>query len=717
MVCIVLDDTGFSHLGCYGSLVETPSFDRLAGAGVRFNNFHTTSLCSPSRACLLTGMNHHTVGMRALAGWDTGEANCRGYIDESVPTLADILRAQGYGTYAVGKWHLIPARHSSPVGPFTHWPLGRGFDRFYGFLGGETSQFFPELYSDNHWVPVPGAPEDGYHLSSDLVDRAIGMVREHVSFSSERPFFLYLALAATHSPHQAPKEYIERYRGAFDMGWDEARQRILARQLAMGVVPPGTALAPRNPDVRAWAELSAEEQAVASRLQEAFAGYLTHADAQIGRLLDVLAELGVMEETLAIALSDNGASAEGGPTGVFTSVRTFNSRPERLSDMVARLDEVGSYATTNNYPTGWAMAGNTPLKLYKQHSHGGGVRDPLIVAWPNATAARGSILPQFHHMNDIAPTILDLCGVGDTEHLRRMHGISMRYCLEEPAARSRKVAQYFEIFGHRGLWHEGWKAVVRHVKGKAFEDDAWELYHLEEDFSEANDLALEEPEMLERLRRRWGQEARTYGVFPLDDRTWELFDPSQNKALSSLGPTFVWYPPVSHVNSSAAPPLGGRSFTVRARSERTGGPLQGVILAYGSGACGFSLFVRDRALIFDYNLYGEHAVIASTSFDPERSATDIECRFVVERAARTAEVALLQDGVVVGTGRTPDVLMMVSPQGVDVGADRGYPVSELYDAPFAFSGDLRRVEVIVEESLQDEEKLQKLAVSEAFRAE
>ena len=412
IVTVLLDDTGFAHLGCFGSPIDTPNFDALAERGLRYNNFHTTALCSPSRACLLTGRNHHSVGMRAVSNFDTGFPNMRGRISPSAATTAEVLQHHGWATYCVGKWHLAPMREASAAGPFTDWPLQRGFDRFYGFMQGETDQFHPELYADNHMIPPPARPEDGYHLSEDLVDQSIAMIRNQVSLVPERPFYLYLPFGATHAPHQAPDEYLDKYKGRFDEGWDVWRERIHSKQLELGIIPAGTALAPRNPGVRPWTELSAREQAFAIKLQEAFAAFLDHTDAQLGRLLDSLAELGLDDNTLVIATSDNGASQEGNETGVLDEFRHFNGLPEDMAAASNRLGEIGTRRSFTNYPWGWAQVGNTPAKRYKQNTHGGGVRDPLIISWPKGIdpACNGQIRRQFHHITDIMPTIMEICG-------------------------------------------------------------------------------------------------------------------------------------------------------------------------------------------------------------------------------------------------------------------------------------------------------------------
>ena len=438
VVMIVLDDTGFAHFGCYGSNIETPNIDRLAAGGLRYTGFHTTALCSPSRACLLTGRNHHAVGMRGVSNWDSGFPNMRGAIKPRAATVAEFLGEHGYATYAAGKWHLAPMHECSAAGPHHNWPLQKGFDRFYGFLQGETDQFYPELTEDNHSIDPPGRPEDGYHVSADLVDQSIGWVRDLKSVRPDRPFFLYLAFGATHSPHQAPREYIEKYRGRFDAGWDEERERWFARQIEMGIVPAKTTLVDRNPGVKPWGELSDNERTFAARLQEAFAGFLEHTDAQIGRLIGFLSDQSLLDDTLLMVLSDNGASQEGGPNGVMDEFSFFNMMREDIDDIVAnRLDDIGGPYAHNNIPWGWAQVGNTPLRWYKQNTYGGGVRDPLIIHWPARIRDRGSLRRQFCHVTDLTPTILDVTGIEVPEEFQGhsqipLHGASLAESWDHP---------------------------------------------------------------------------------------------------------------------------------------------------------------------------------------------------------------------------------------------------------------------------------------------
>ena len=526
IVVIVLDDVGYSQLGCYGSSIDTPALDRLADNGLRYANFHVTPLCSPTRACLLTGRNHHAVGMSRVTEMGNGFPNTAGFVAREAGTLAEMLKPSGYRTMCVGKWHLVLSAMQSPAGPYDHWPLQRGFDRFYGFLFGETSQWNPELFLGNERIDAPpqGESGDDFHLSEAIVDRAMLWLRQLVSADDEAPFFLYVAFGAAHSPHHVPAPFIDKYRGRFDDGWDVERDRILARQRASGLLPSDQQLAPRNPDVQPWHELDDNEQQVYARMQEVFAGFLDHADVQIGRLLEELERLGKLDDTLIIALSDNGASAEGGASGALDHTRPRHGIRDTAEEIIPHLDELGGPAVLNHYPRGWAMAGNTPFKRYKRHTHSGGVRAPLLISWPNGIEAQAETRRQFCHVVDLAPTILDLLGIEAPDSINGIeqmpiHGVSLSSTLSDPDAPSPKTTQYFEMIGNRAIWHEGWKAVTFHEPGADYDAEPWELYHLDEDIAELNDLANAEPERLARMIDLWWQEAERYGVLPLDDHS------------------------------------------------------------------------------------------------------------------------------------------------------------------------------------------------------
>ncbi|HWB68117.1 MAG TPA: sulfatase-like hydrolase/transferase [Mycobacteriales bacterium] len=697
IVLIVLDDTGFAQFGCYGSTIETPNIDRLASEGLRYSNFHVTPLCSPTRAALLTGANHHTVGMRAVANFNTGFPNMRGAVSHHAVTIAEVLRDANYATFALGKWHLCPAVDASAAGPYDQWPLQRGFDRFYGFLDGETDQFHPDLVYDNHRIDPPRTPEQGYHLSEDLVDHAVEFVHDAVSIRPDRPFFLYLAFGATHAPHQAPAAYLEKYRGRFDVGWDAIRDQWFARQRELGLVPAGTELAPRNPGVEAWETLSDDQQRLGARLQEAFAAFLDHTDAQIGRLVEDLNELGVLDNTLLLVMSDNGASQEGGPFGVLHEMKFFNGILETPDQAVHRLDDIGGPNSHANYPWGWAQAGNTPFKWYKQNTHEGGVHVPLIVRWPDRIADPGEVRHQFHHVTDVAPAIYEAAGVARPSVYRGldqipMTGTSLLYTLDQPDAPSRKPVQYFEMGGHRGLWHDGWKAVTRHIAGVPYDDDQWELYHVEADFSECHDLAEAKPEKLAELIERWWEEADKHGVLPLDDRTIELF--GTRYADHTPHPTsrrYVYRPPMSPMPAQVAPTMGGRAWHMQARITRPTGA-DGVLFATGTANAGLSWFVEADRLVLDYNAFGEHTVLVSDRPLPDGAAV-VGVSF--ERSQNEGDVTLHIDGEPAGTAHLPLAMRIMSSVGPSVGYDHGSPVSPRYVGPNRFQGVIHSLEVVV----------------------
>jgi arylsulfatase len=695
VVLVLLDDTGFSHFGCYGSDLATPNIDRLASGGLRYSNFHVTPLCSPTRASLLTGRNHHTVGMRSLSNFDSGYPHMRGHVSNHAATVAEVLRDEGYATFALGKWHLCAMENASAAGPYDQWPCQRGFDRYYGFLEGETDQFHPELVYDNHAVEPPATPDQGYHLSEDLVDHAIGFIHDSVSIRPDRPFFTYLAFGAMHAPHQAPAPYLEKYRGRFDDGWDVAREKWFARQLGAGLLPADTELAPRNPGVEPWDSLPTNQKLLAARLQEAFAAFLEHTDAQIGRLVDALEELGRLDNTLFILLSDNGASQEGGPFGVMHEMKYFNFLVETPDEAVERIDDIGGPHSHANYPWGWAQAGNTPFKWYKQNTHEGGVHVPLIVHWPDRITDRGGLRDQFHHVSDIVPTIYQILGIEPPDTYRGLEqipiaGESLAYTFDAPDAPDAKQVQYFEMMGHRAIYSNGWKAVTRHQPGVPFDDDVWELYHLAEDRSECTDLAATMPEKVAELVALWWSEAEEYGVLPLDDRTIELFFTRyRDRSPHPLDRHYSYFPPMSPLPGQVAPALGGRGWDMAATVERPAGA-GGVIYATGTENSGVSLFVQNDRLVLDYNCFGDHHVVDSAVPVPVGHSV-VGVRF--RRSGKSGTATLVIDGADCGELEVPFVMTMISSVGPSIGYDHGSPVSERYVGQYPFVGTLARLDV------------------------
>ena len=715
VVLVVLDDVGFGQLGCYGSPIDTPVIDGLAASGVRLANFHTTALCSPSRACLLTGRNHHRSGMGRVADLAVGFPGYWGKPPRENGYLSEILRQEGYATYAVGKWHLSPENETDMASSRATWPLARGFDRWYGFHGGETHQFVPALFHDNHSVRPPKSIEEGYHLSADLADRAIEFVGDLRAVDAERPFFLYLCTGACHSPHQAPKDWIDRYRGAFDSGWDEWRDRTFARQLDMGVLPAGTALSPRPPWVPAWTDISDVERELAARFMECFAGFLSYTDAQLGRVLSFLEDVGDLDDTVVILVSDNGASSEGGSQGSINDIRLENMDPASVREMHERIDEIGGPTTHNNYPWGWTMAGNTPFKRWKREVHEGGVADPCIVSWPARFGpAGGGIRHQFAHAIDILPSVLELVGIPAPSQIEgtaqsRIDGLSFGSLLgpEGADAPGAHRTQHFEMLGSRAIYHDGWKAVTFHPVGPmyddglnpnaSFDDDVWELYHVAEDVSEVNDLATAEPERLAAMIALWWEEAGRNDVLPLDNRPlWALINkkPDHRRDRS----VFRYYQGGAPVPESVAVQVQNRSHTIRV-DMRTGPGIvpSGVLLAVGSILGGWSLHFADGRLRYVHNLYGKVRHVLESPEPVGPGVHQVALAFTKDEGLG-GPAWLLVDGEVVTEG-VIDRFTAAGFNGVGVGLTCGYEwgpaVGEGYGAPFAFNGTIERAVVEV----------------------
>lgn len=700
IVLLVLDDVGFAHLGCYGSDIRTPNLDALAAGGLRYTNFHTTAMCSPTRAALLTGRQHHAAGMGTIVEWSTGYPGYQGQVTKRAATLAEMLRPHGYNTHALGKWHLMRMGDATAAGPFDYWPLARGFDRYYGFLSSLTDHWNPELFCDNHPISKPAG--ENYHLSADLIDRAIEFIRDQQCASPGKPFFSYVALGACHSPHHVPREYIDRYRGRYDDGWDVARERWFRRQLELGVIPPNTELTARNDEVRAWAELSADEQRLAARMQEVFAGFLEHTDEHIGRLVEHLRSSGLLENTLFVVLSDNGASDEGGALGNVNIRKHYAFVDEPLDELLAHLDTLGSEYTYNHYPSGWGFAGNTPLKWFKMDCHGGGIRDPLIVHWPQGISARGELRHQYHHCVDFVPTVLELLKLQAPAQYQGIaqlpiHGTSMAYSFNDAATPTRKTVQYYEMLGDRGIWHDGWKAVARHEKGSDFEADRWELYDTRRDFSENRDLALEHPEKLRELIALWWSQAEQYDVLPLDDRDRERTAASLRAASRSR---YVYRAGMARVDRLSAPNIANRSYRISAQIDIPAEGAQGVLLAAGGRFGGYALFIEDGHLVHDYNCGGRHLLLqAPRALEPGRHQVGFDFR---KTGHLSGEGRLFIDGTSVATlpmsGLWP---LLPNTTGVHCGRDDGSPVSERYACPFTFTGTID--EVVVE--LADDQQI------------
>ena len=697
IVIILLDDTGFSQLGCYGSSIDTSNIDTLAAHGLQFTNFHVTPLCSPTRASLLTGRSQHAVGMRAVSNFRTGFPNMLGHITNQAATVSEILNTYGYATFCVGKWHLAPMEDCSAAGPFSQWPLGRGFDRFYGFLEGETDQFNPSLTEDNHHIDPPAKPDDGYHLSEDLVDNFLAMVGDLKGVRPDRPFFAYVPFGATHAPHQAPQEYLEKYRGKFDEGWDITRDQWHRNQLKLGIIPEGTKLAPRNPGVDAWEDLPDAQKKLAARLQEAFAAFLDHTDDQIGRIINGLRDTGQLDNTIVILLSDNGASQEGGPFGVMHEMKFFNGILEKPDEAVERIDDIGGPHSHTNYPWGWAQAGNTPFKWYKQNTHEGGVHVPLIIHWPEGIeeSQNGQLRNQFANVSDIAPTIYELLGITPPKIYKGIEqlpvtGHSFAHLLNNSEAESNNKVQYFEMAGSRAIIAEGWKAVTRHIQGTDYDEEPWELYDLSSDWSECNDLAESNQSKLKELQELWWDEAHKHGVMPLDDRMIELFGSRFREQSPHLpDKKYVYRPPMSPIPAQAAASIGGRSFDITGKVSFKSGE-RGVLFAYGTENSGISFFVLNDRLMIDYNAFDDHSIIESEATIPNG---EVELKAEFRRLGKNGTIELFINQEPNGTIEVPLYMRMISSVGASIGFDHGSPVSELYKDSFPYSGKLEELEI------------------------
>jgi arylsulfatase A-like enzyme len=704
VLLVVLDDVGFAQLGCFGSPVETPAIDSLAASGLRFNRFHVTSICSATRAALLSGRNHHAVGVGMTMETPLGFPGYTGRIPPSAALLPRILRDHGYNTFAVGKWHLTPRGEYSAAGPTDRWPLGRhmGFERFYGFLGAETNQWAPELWRDNTAIDPPRSPAEGYHLSEDLADQAVTFLRDQHQAAPDKPWFLYLAFGAAHAPHQVAPEWSERYRGRFDAGWEALRGEVFERQRSLGVVPDGTRLTGRAPWIPAWADLDADHRRLYARYMEVFAGFLTHADHCLARVLAFLKRTGMDQDTIVVVLSDNGASAEGTATGTLNESHAWLGPAEDVGDALRRIDDIGGPRAFNHYPWGWAWAGNTPLQLWKRYSWLGGVRTPLIWRGVGSVAGAGTIRPQFCHAVDIAPTLLELVGVEppavvDGVTQQKVDGASLAAVLADPEAPAPRHTQYFEMHGSRAIYHQGWKATTDYVSplfgerdripgSHDFATDRWALFDLESDFAEAVDRSAEEPERVADLERLWWAEAGRNQVLPLFEGPASLvaLHPGEYPP-----PTRADYEPGGGpVYEGALPPLhGGFVLTAELVDAR-----EGVICALGDANDGFALYLLDGRPVATF--------VTSTATTRLEGADPLPAgEAIVAVSSDRGRLSLSVDGKEVAQSRHPGWLAFpavgTAAGGLLVGRDRGLAVNAAdYEPPFPLSGTLRRLTLI-----------------------
>ena len=722
VLMIVLDDVGFGHLSCYGGQIETPNMDALAANGLRYTNWHTCALCSPTRSCLLTGRNHHTNGMGLISELASGYPGYDGMPKASRAYIPQILQAKGFTTFALGKWHQCPAEEMSTAGPYTRWPTQKGFDRYYGFLGAETDQFSPDLVYDNHYVDPPKTPEEGYHLTEDITDKAIGFLRDLRSADPTKPFFMYFCPGAMHAPHQAPREWIEKYQGKFDAGWDAYREETHKRQLEMGIIPANTELSARPDWVRAWDTLNADEKKLYAHMMEIFAGFLSHTDFHIGRLIAAMDKLGDLDNTLIMVVSDNGASGEGGYFGSFNENLIFNGVPDSFEENFKRIDELGGPNSYGHYPTGWTMAGNTPFKRWKRNAFNGGIADPCIVSWRNGIAARGEIRNHYSHAIDLPATILDILAIEPPTMFNgipqeAIAGKSIRSTFETAQAKEVRAMQYYEVYGSRALYMNGWKAVTFHpVPGvpsdgpgdpdMPFMQDKWELYNVAQDFSEVHDLAEKEPDRLQMMIGMWFAEAGKYDVFPIHAYQAKAQRPKPFPARNS----YTYWPHTTHIDNEAAVNVRMRPFSVVAYARVPQGA-EGVLIAQGGRFAGWSFFIKDGKLIYEHNYLGleryrvvsdepvpvgdmelgmEFHITGKFDITPSLSAMGFQ--------GVNGEVTLFINRQAVGTGhiaKTVPFGWSLSGEGLCCGYDSETPVSELYEAPFKFTGGIERVVVSV----------------------
>jgi arylsulfatase A-like enzyme len=739
VLMIVWDDVGYGAMDVFGGPIETPTMRRIADQGLRYSNFHTTALCSPTRSSLLNGRNATSNGMACITEGAAGFPGFSARIPFENGFISEVLGERGWNTYAVGKWHLTPSEESDLSAWKRRWPLGRGFERFYGFLGGETHQWYPDLVYDNHQVDQPYSPEEGYHLSRDLADRAIEFVRDAKSIAPDKPWYMYFCPGCAHAPHHVFTEWSDRYRGRFDEGYEAIRSSILARQKELGLLPENAELSPINPHgepdvtgpdgqawpaldfVRPWDSLSEDERRLFARMAEVYAGFVSYTDQEIGRLVDYLEESGQLDNTIVVVVSDNGASAEGGPNGSFNENKFFNNVPDTIEDNLKHLDALGTPTSYNHYNTGWAWAFDTPFPYWKRYAgYEGGTADMCIVSWPNGIAARGEVRDQYVHAVDVVPTIYELIGVEPHAEIggavqSPIEGESFAASLTDPRAPG-KETQFFSMLGQRAVYHQGWLANTLHppISGWGnFDDDDWELYHLDEDRSQTRNLAAEQPDKLEELKRLWHELAERYKGMPLDDRTALEILSTPKPQPGVPRERYVYYPDTAEVPESVAVNIRGRSYTIAAGVSLDTPEAEGVLFAHGGVGGGHSLYVKGGRLHYLNNWLGDrHQVVSSDGeLEPGRHVLSAEFRKTgddPETRSALGTVTLYVDDEAVGEGEimTQPGFFALCGDGLCVGRDSGSPVSREYSAPFAFAGGtIERVVVDVSgDAYMDHEK-------------
>jgi len=699
VIIFLLDDTGFAQIGSFGGLIETPVIDQLANDGLRYNNFHTTALCSPSRASLMAGRNPHSIGLGSHALTAMGFPGYNAMMPPTAKSVANYLEEAGYINYALGKWDHTPLYEVSQVGPFDRWPSGEGFQHAYTFMAADVHQFVPVMWNDHS--PEPYRKSE--HLDKDLADRAIEWITGHKSIKSQIPFMMLWASGSMHSPHHTPPEYLEKYKGKFDMGWDAAREQIFAQQKKLGVVPANTKLSERIPEIPAWDSLGADEKKLYARQMEVFAAQLEHVDHQIGRVVETLRRIGELDNTLIFVTSDNGASGEGGLAGTFNETYVLNGLQTPFDANMRHYDSWGDATSYPHYHAGWAMAGNTPFKYFKQSEHRGGQHDAMVVHWPEGIQAKGEVRSQYHHITDVAPTILEAAGVVMPEEIhgveqQPLDGVSMAYSFDAAEAPNRKQRQYYEMFGNRAIWVDGWKAVTLHANRMPwelavvlpFDQDEWELYNVEEDFSESTNLAAKHPEKLAKLQKIFDEEAWKYNVYPLYDDMIKRVASQQDRLFGDQKEFVYFHPGAFRIAEKASVPVKNRSHDIVTNLDLTGKE-EGVIVAVGGMTGGFTMFIQDGRLYYVYNyLDGVYYTLKSSKLPKGKT----ELKFVFTKTGEFAGTGeLYVNGDKVDQAEMPK--MHISTYSLaetfDVGRDTGTQVSKLYRDPFPFRGDLDRV--------------------------
>lgn len=715
ILLVLIDDCGFGQMGTFGGGIPTPTLDQVANAGLKYNRFHTTALCSPTRAALLTGRNHHSVATGTIGETGTGFPGYTGVIPNNAATVAEVLREYGYMNAWFGKNHNVPDWETSLVGPFDRWADGLGFDYFYGFVGGDTDQFSPALVENKKRLEVPKTNEDGspYHLTTDLADKAIRMMRASKAVAPQRPFFVYFATGATHAPHQVPQAWVEKFKGKFDGGWDKYREETFERQKTMGIIPPNTVLTKRPDSLPAWDSLNAEQRKVSAKMMEVFAAFTAHTDHEVGRLIDTIDEMGQLDNTIIIYMAgDNGSSAEGGLEGLVNEMTFFNAIPEPLQMKLDAIQTLGGPEHYNHFPAAWAWAMDTPFQWAKQiASHFGGTRNGMAISWPKRIKAKGEIRDQFHHVIDIAPTLMEMVGVSAPTHVngisqKPIEGTSMVYSFDDAKAKDHRTMQYFEMIGNQGMYHDGW--MVSAIRGVPWlsENTAgdllnmnWELYHVEEDFSQSKNLAKEHPEKVNELVKLFFAEAARYNVLPLDDRKVERLNVANRPSLTE-GRTKFDYPPLIRLPEGASPDLKNVSHTITAKAKIPAKGAEGVLLTQGGRFAGFGLYVKDGKLVYHYNLAGvkRYEVKSEQAIPTGEVMLKAVYKTDSNKPRSGAKVTLFANDREIGAGRIEESIAfrVTLDETFDVGFDTGTPVSEEYETPFQFNGGLESVVVEIQ---------------------